>query len=278
MIQSNFIKTFSVMAYHTFFDNTKCNCLHFIPDSKTEGILQKSGFRISKVSNGIEVFYSSKVSITTMLDHIYKTTSLDYFEFNIKSSNPYFTLFTALPVNWLGQIIYSSQNYKKLDNNSIDLIETLTTSAINPFLGNLKIYFEDLKNYLNNPDPVIYEINFKARETQWLYYVINKNAVLLNNAAITEKGNIQFDGPNEVTIQTGEQALLFTSTNKQISLSEKPKYKFDLVNINGTKEMNQKNTNSKIIIKCLPVPDVSRTTIIQDNQENQVASPMYIYL
>ncbi|WP_206743208.1 hypothetical protein [Flavobacterium sp. Root420] len=277
MIQSKFMKIFSVLAYHTFFDNNKCNCLHFIPDNKTENILQKSGFRINTVSNGFEVFYSAAAPIINMLDHIYKTTSQDYFEFNIKSSNQNFVLFTALPINWLGQIIYSSQNSKN-NNGNIDLIETLETKESNPFLGQLKIYFEDLKKYLNNPDSVVYEINFKARETQWQYYIINKNAVLLNNPAITEKGNIQFEGPDEVTIQTGEQALLFTSTNKQMALSEKPKYKFDLININGTKELNQKNTNSKIIIKSLPIPDVSRMKVIQNSQGSQAASPMYIYL
>jgi hypothetical protein len=276
MTQSNFIKMFGVMVYHTFFDNSKCNCLHFIPDNQTERILKKFGFIINTATNGFDLFYNATSSIDSILDYVAKTTSQDYFEFNIKSSNPNFILFTALPINWLGQITYSSQDDKNQNNNgSIQLGQTLETKDKTQFFGQLKIYFEDIKKYKTSSKPIHFEINFKARETQWQYYVINRNSIPLNNPCITEKGSIQFDGPEKVTLQTGEQALLFTSNDTYIPLSEKPKYKFDLINKNTSEESNQKNTNSKIIIKGLPVPDVSRIGIIENNQ---VASPMYIYL
>ncbi|WP_428232583.1 hypothetical protein [Flavobacterium sp.] len=243
-------------------------------------LLKKNGFILHPSSNGFEVLYNSSVPINTMLDYISKTSSQDYFEFNMQSSNLNFYFFTALPINWFGLITYTSHNNNNNNNNNgtITLLETLETKQSNSFTGNLKIYFEDLKKFLNNSSPVLFEIIFKARETQWYYYVINKNDVLLNNAAITEKGIVQFDGPTKVTLQTGEQALLFTSNNKHISLSEKPKFKFDLINTSGRKELSPDNINAKIIIKSLPVPDVSRMTIIQNSQGGQVVSPMYIYL
>lgn len=271
MIQTRFIKIFSIRVYHTFFDDNNCNCLQFVGDSVTEKILQKNGFIMRVASSGFDVFYNSDAPLTSILDHISTTTSQDYFEFNIKSNNPNFILFTALPVNFLGQITYSSQNNKNTDHNgNVELNETLDPQENNSFLGSLKIYFEDLKKFLHNSDSVIYEINFKARETQWQYYIINKGSIPLNNPAITKKGDIQFEGPEEVTIETGEKALLFSSNNRSFSLSEKPKYKFDLVDIN--------NESSTLIIKNLPMPAVFNMKIIKNSKGNQAVSSVYIYL
>jgi hypothetical protein len=273
MIQSNYIKVFEIEAYHTFFDNGKCNCLHFIPNHKTDKILEKFGFKLNPVSNGFDLYSNSKSSLSDLFDYISRTAQQNYFEFNILCSNPNFLLFTALPINWIGAITYSSQDPKNLNNNGkILLNQELENKPAPSHFGHLKIYFEDILS-ANSP---LFEINFTARATQWQYYFINKNAVQLNNPSITEKENIQFDGPKNVTIQTGESALLFTSNKTYITLSEKPKYKFDLVS--SLSPANQSNTRPKVIIKGLPCPDVSRIGLIENSGQNEVASPMYIYL
>lgn len=278
MIQSNFIKMFGLMVSHTFYENSKCKCLHFIPSNNTAKLLHKFRFKMNTFSNGFSLYSNIASTLPDLLDYILKITNQDYFEFDIKCSNPDFMLFTALPINWLGEINYSTQDSKNQNNNgSIILNQTLETKSPQ-FFGRLKIYFEDLKKYSNNTASILFEINFTARATQWQYYFINKNAIPLNNPVIKEKSNIQFDGPTKVTIQTGEQALLFTSNNTDIALSEKPKYKFDLVNENISNDSNQPNSKGKIIIKGLPVPDVSRIGIVANNDQNQVTSPMYIYL
>ncbi|WP_264537866.1 hypothetical protein [Flavobacterium sp. N1736] len=279
MIHSNFIKTFSVMVYHSYFDNHKCNCIHLIPTNKTQQLLDKFGFKINKVSNGFDLFCNTTSSITTLLDYISKTASQDYFEFDIKTSNSNFIFFTALPINWLGQIMYSSQNSKNQNSKgTITLSQTLETNTRPVFLGNLKVYLEDIKQNLSNNTSLLFEINFEARATQWQYYIINKNSVPLNNPTISGKESIEFNGPKNVTLPTGEKSLLFTSGETNILLSEKPKYKFDLLNKSASSATKQKNSNGKILIKGLPVPDVSRIGIIENNQQNQVTSPMYIYL
>lgn len=279
MIQSNYIKLFTTAVYHTYFDSNKCNCLHFIANDKTEKMLKKFGFKINTISNGFDLYSNTASSLSNLFDYISKTATQDYFEFNIKCSNPNFILFTALPINWLGEITYTSQNDKNQNNNNtVTLSQTLETKAIAPFFGNFKIYFKDILKNQNNTNSLQFEINFKARATQWQYYFINKNAISLNNPSITEKGNIQFEGPQQVTLQTGEKALLFTSNNTDILLSEKPKYKFDLINKNTSTEADQNNSNGKVIFKGLPVPDVSQIGIVANSKTNQVASPMYVYL
>ncbi|MDP5199834.1 hypothetical protein [Flavobacterium sp. DG2-3] len=276
MIQSNYIKIFTTAAYHTFFDNGKCNCLHFTPNNKTDKIFKKFGFKTNHISNGFDLYSNTKSSLSDLLHYISTTTGQDYFEFNIRCSNPNFILFTTLPINWIGTVNYSSQDPKNLNNEGkIVLNQTLENKPASSHFGHLKVYFEDILKEQHTANSILFEINFTARATQWQYYFINKNAVQLNNPSITQKENIQFDGPQQVTIQTGESALLFTSNKTYITLSEKPKYKFDLINSSVS---NQNNAKPKVIIKGLPCPDVSRIGIIENSDQNEVASPMYIYL
>lgn len=278
MSQSVYIKAFDVMVYHTFFDTGKCNCLHFIPDAPTEKIFRKFGLRMNLISNGFELFLKSNSSITDTLAYISKTASLDYFEFNIKSDNPFFALFTAMPIHFPGQITYTSQDPENQDSNgTVVLHETLQQEKSNLFLGLLRISFEDLKKTAA-ASPMHFEMKFTARATQWQYYVINKNAVPLNNPVINEKGKMQFDDPEQIVLQTGEKALLFTSGKTNILLSEKPKYKFDLINTTESNGSGPKNSSGKVLLKGLPVPDVSRIGIIENAGTIQVTSPMYIYL
>jgi hypothetical protein len=275
MIQSNFIKVFNVMVYHTFYDNGKCKSLHFTPSSQTEKALRKFGFLINTSSNGFDLFYNATTSIESVLNYITSTTSLEYFEFTIESDTPNFIYFTALPINWLGQITYTSQDPKNQNKDTkIQLNQTFETKESTLQFGQLKIYFVDIIKQ-NSSQPIQFEINFEARATQWQYYIINKNSIPMDNPLITDKGSMQFDGPKKTTLQTGEEALLFTSGTTYIAQSEKIKNKFDLVNKNKPNESTKINSNAKIILKGLPVPDVSRIVIIENNQ---VASPMYIYL
>jgi len=277
MIQSNYIKTFGIAAYHTFFDSGKCNCLHFIPNHNTDKIFKKFGFKMNPVSNGFNLYSNTKSSLSDLLNYISQTTQQNYFEFDIKCTNPNFILFTTLPINWIGAVTYSSQDPKNLSNEGkIVLSQTLENKPVSTHFGHLKIYFEHILKEQLSGDAALFEINFTARATQWQYYFINKNAVQLSNPSITEKENIQFDGPKNVTIQTGESALLFTSNKTYITLSEKPKYKFDL--LSNSSSSNQNNAKPKVIIKGLPNPDVSRIGIIENSDPNHVASPMYIYL
>lgn len=279
MIQVSYIKVFSIEAYHTFFDNGKCSCFQFIPNNATDKTLKKFGFRLNSVANGFELYSNTTCSLSDLLDYIFKTTQQDYFEFTIKCSNPYFILFTQVPTNWMGAISYSSQDPKNQnDEDSVILSPTLQNELAPSNFGGLKIYFTDLLKVQNKVSDILYKINFTARATQWQYYFINKSAVTLTNPSITDKENIRFDGPKAVTIPTGESALLFTSYKTSIPLSEKPKYKFDLINKSASHPSAPNNLKSKIIIKGLPVPDVSRIKIIENNDQNHVVSPMYIYL
>jgi hypothetical protein len=276
MMQNILLKTFGTAVFHTYFENNECNCLYFTPTKESEFIINKFGFKLKNNSNGFDLYYNPISTLSAILDYIEKTTMTDYFEFIIKTKDPDISLYTEMPVDGLGQVNFSSQNSNNQNSTGHFILNPIfETSTYNTGFGLLKIYFQDIQNAQNTCNSIQYDINFSSRATQWQYYIINRNAIPIENPSISEKGQIQFDGPQSITIQTGEQALLFTSKNL-LPVSEKPKYIFDL--INTTHSIELPTTRSKIILKSLPVPDASRITIIALNNQNQVASPMYIYL
>lgn len=274
MMQSSFKKMFSVAVFHNYFENNKCNCLQFSPANGCKTLMLKSGLLIKISSNGFELFSNTTGSTHTLLEYIQKTSGIDYFEFDINTDNPYFILFTEIPINWLGQITYSSRDSENQhQNGNIQLHEVLKEERTSS-IGNLRIYFEDIRNDKDNSDDTNFEINFRARATQWQYYIITKNTSQFGNLTIKEKENITFEGPEQVVLETGEQALLFSSGVTLIPLSEKPKYRFDLISNTTTNESNQKTAAHKIVFKGLPFPNVTQI----GKNKDQISSPMYVYL
>lgn len=120
-----------------------------------------------------------------------------------------------------------------------------------------------------------FAIRYAARATQWQYFVVNKGALKLDNPAITGKADINFEGPESVTIPSGQQAMLFTSGGNLIPLSEHPRYKFDLVNNPAGATTRPA---ARTIVRGLPGPAPWRigSTLIGAN--NQCISSMYVYL
>jgi hypothetical protein len=103
----------------------------------------------------------------------------------------------------------------------------------------------------------------------------------VENLAINGKLNISFDGPVEVIIPSGEQAMLFTSANELLPLSQNPGFQLDLIN-NKAGVVDNKNiiprSNRKILFKGLPWPDPGIIDMTELNGRPVYASPMYIYL
>jgi hypothetical protein len=144
----------------------------------------------------------------------------------------------------------------------------------------LKISLSDILKYQNKDGALQMQIEYTARATQWQYYIINRSLVKLDNPAVTGKSDIAFEGPANVTIATGQAALLFTSGKNLIPLSECPKYKFDLVNSSGATQDNGSRSKKagKIIFKGLPHPQPGRFGSLIVNGKGQVSSPIYLYI
>lgn len=280
-MQSNFTILFSLQVKHTYFVNGVCNCLEFTPAADTDSILKRFGFITKQQPAGFALYASSGSSITSLLGYIQQVTGQDAFVFNIATANPLFALFTELPVNDLGCLLYNSSS----PNNTaiadgLQLAATQTAATCTTGFGCITICFADILKAFDEKKVVSFTILYYARSTQWQYYIINKSAVRMDNPSITGKDSIAFTGPDKVMLENGEPALLFSSGNTLLPLSNVPKYVFGLANapiiINGGGV--KKTGVAQTVFKGLPNPDPSRVGTVIIDGGSKVSSPMYVYI
>jgi hypothetical protein len=280
-MQSNFKIAFNVAVAHTYFDKGICNCLQFVPNAGTQMLFKRFGFITRNKIDGFELYSNSASELSILLNHINKVTGQNSFVFTIQTNNSSFNYFTDLPMGWRGQLVYNSQSTVNVSaSNIVQLKETTSGDTDTTSMGTLTVNFDDLLKYSGAGGFAQFQISYKARSTQWQYYVINKSALALGNPAIVGKSDISFSLPTHVTIDSGQQAMLFSSGNKLIPLSEVPQYKFDLVNNPASTggESSAKSTSVKTIFKGLPNPDPNRIGMVSIDNQQQVSSPMYIYV
>ena len=273
MTRSNYQPVFKLSVSHSYFERNICKCLRFIPGAATQTFIKRFGLAKNDFVNGFSFYYNSTTALPDFLNYLGTVTGCNYFDFDIETTESSFDFFTQLPSNWLGSITYDSQDSANTISNSIVQLNPVLSSGINTKnIGTLTVHFSDI---IGQPpgERLQFSINYTARATQWQYFVINRSALDLNAPAIAGKIPVSFDGPQNVTIENGQQALLFTSGDTLLPLSEVPRYKFDLVTSSG---FNRSTT--KTIFKGLPNPSPSRIGSIVTRGDNQAISPMYIYI
>jgi hypothetical protein len=273
---TTFNTVFSVTVFHDYFENLICNSLEFTPSDSTRRLINRYGFKIRDKVNGFEFYATSKANITDFLRYVEVTTQQNCLEFDIKTTDNNFTLFTQMPSKALGQLQYSSSNTiinngkQQLEANYLPMDDTM-------ILGTLKIYFKDLVQFIENKVSCNFEITFKAIATQWQYYILNKSGLNLDNLSISSKSTINFEGPISLKIQTDEEALFFSSGEQYIKLCNVPKYQFDLINKTTTNQTIKVGTG-KIIFKGLPNPNPQQTEAVLINGITTETSQMYVYI
>jgi hypothetical protein len=281
MIRSNYQIAFKVEVLHTYFENNICSCLQFNWGAISSTLAKRFDLTLKKNLNGFALYVNVKGTLPDFLKRVTQVTNQTFFDFDIYTNTPGFVTFTDLPVSWSGQLMYDSQyELNNLEGNVIELCPNLSNNQNTKSIGKLTVHFDDILKGIPTEDYTRFSINYKARATQWQYYIINKNALPLNNPAISGKADISFSGPESVNMENGQQALLFSSGDVLIPLSANPAYRFDLVSNPASKNNgNDKKTGSpQIIFKGLPIPDPKRVRGAIINNVNQVTSPMYVYL
>jgi hypothetical protein len=266
---------FGFSASHSYFEQKLCTCLQYTA-GKVTGLLQKRfDIKIESTINGFRVHATINTAVEDFLNYVKKTTDIDYFDFDITAVNPFFWAITELPENWVGQIQLDSQVSEPVDDENLCMLrQVLSGQETAEKAGSIKIHFEDILK--KKGGDISFGIAFKARATQWNYYIINRSNMKFDNLCITEKSNsVSLEGPESVTVQNGMSALKFSSGSLLLPLSQVPMYKFDLVNNSGT---NGTFSSSRPIFKGLPAPDPVRTDPVQISGRNKLASPMYIYI
>lgn len=267
MNPSNYILILSVSISHSYFHEKIDSSLKFQPSALSKALMSRFRIVFRQSKNGLELYGPAGESIEVILEAISHATEITSFDFDFNSSDPNFYVYTELPIDWAGQLVYSSDNeLNRTENEHIILYPSFIERQNETRLGQLRIEFIDLLRLSNTGNPASFHISFNSRSTQWQYYIINKGPISSDTIYINNDADIQFDGPVTVTLQNGEEASLFTS-KILIPLSDVPKHIFNLINNGG-----------EIILRGLPQPNKQQISISENTGNTIVSSPMYVYI
>lgn len=269
---STYKMLFQVKCFHAYFYDGICKGITYIPGEETKQLMDRFNLLIKPQNDGFKFYTTSKSSTTDFLKYITQISGNLFFDFNMSTTYDDFFIFTDFPLDWTGYIHYNSQSELNEKEGVLKLNPKLSSKRESSKLANLKLYFNTILSLQSSNKQAVFQMEFKPRATQWQYYIINKNSILMDNPEITSTSNICFEPPKQVTIQNGEQAILFSSGDRLIELSEVSKYKFELINTDHSKNTKQK------IFTGLPNPDSGSIGIVNINGKKHLSSPMYVYV
>jgi len=283
-----------IYLFHQYYDDGVMHYMRLQPDHETQTFFDR--YRLSaRQSQGVYALHyfgpGTPQSFAQSLNHLLDDRPL---VFNLISSNDNFAIITDLPVNWCGQLQYSSKNVASKPEPSksqqqssgqtqvIELVMQLQprTIALSSVVGQIVIFPQDLLTDQRKMHQPSFAIKMKARLTHWHYYVVNRSQLKPARLEISNAQGIVFEVPKQVTLTNGEQALLFSSGEHCFALSETVKAPFNLVSLmpDDPEQALHPGSNVKQLITGLPIPKTDLLSIEMHDGHQYVYSPMYVYL
>lgn len=241
--------------------------------TETKNVCNKYGLVLQKTQNGFELYSTTNQSIETYLNYISQVSGQTAFEFLGTTTDQNFYNFTNIPINELGVLTYESdQTVQNTSNIPIQLKETFVQEVSTQNALKITLKFEDIIRFYKTNNPIEYSIELQARETQWMYYIINNSNQAYNQLEIQSTDeNIQFTATAEIILQNGDKALPFASQTTKIPLKNEVTYTLNLIN---TKK-NIAGERKEIVIKGLPIPNPKN---LQIQNDHTIASSIYVYI
>ncbi len=285
-----YLLLYSIDVEHTYFFDSICRGLDFVPSKKTAVLLEKIGLLTRSTANGINVFYDEERAEALNLYADDKEEPLS-FRYKVFSKDPLFINYTSPCIRREDAILcfesdgakeskdgrrklheekyVSDLDFEKLDSlNLTDLIgkrEKLIRPAFTVNIG-----FEGKENILFDKDSnarlKTFYIKFEAKKTYWKYYLLGGMKERTPYIADVENKN-EFEYTGDERLPGNRCASIFRSKTA-ISLQERPACSFQLRE--GSKG------GGKVLIKRLPVASADRFGREIVDGEEIIVSEIYI--
>ncbi len=270
-----------INLFHQYYEDGVMQNIRLQPDPKTQAFFERYRL-IAKQTQGIyTLHYFGRNTAEAFCQTLNNLLMGQPFVFNMISDKASFSVITDLPIDWYGQLQFSSKSYvEKNENLEMTMQLSAKTTVLDSMVGQITIFSENLLTTEGKMRCPLFVIKMKARLTHWHYYVINRSQLKLNNLVVKNSQGIEFESPVPVTLKNGEQALLFSSGERTFALSETFKTPFNLLNLmSNTSEQAFPSTSSvKQLVAGLPIPKTDVLSIEMQHGHHYVYSPMYVYI
>jgi hypothetical protein len=239
------------------------------PGAQLQAISKRFHFKIEHQYNRFTFYGLFAGKPSEFLSYITLSTGAAFFDFELCTTNGHFVIFTEMPFDLLAQIQFDSGKTTVQADGSQLLQPNYVTMPDVAQTGKLKISFSDLEVLLDS-NSADYCIAFKARATQWQYYIVNKYTEAEGKLQICNKQGKTFDDAVNVLLPTGEEATLISSGSQLIPLTSAPDSQLILQCINGA--------TRKTINKWLPNASLQYYGVGTNGNTAVISSPIYVYI
>ncbi len=280
MLMDSYIKIVSLKCFHTYFEFGRCKNLEITPGENTLALRKKFGFILQMSDYGFDLFANTKKTPSEYIRHLSELQELTYFDFNISSTDTFFYNVTNLPLDREVGLSFSSNSELNIERTDYtELMGSFTSPGHLPNLMSLQLFFDDLIRMGSHGREILLHMRLEARSIQWNYFIINNaQTKLLDLVVVSDRGtNLILERPTEVVIGNGQNALLFTTEDVLIHLSETPKANFRLIKHPGDLLDMRFESIFKTIVK-LPNPSVEDIIVKEVGGRQIMTSNMYIYI
>ncbi len=287
---ANYVSLFTVTTEHGFYEDGVAPGLNFIPTESTARVIGNGGLLVKPVVGGITVMFDTKDTESLQLyiedkdeplNLVFKVTTEDAgFKSRTDASleaDDSMLLFDSggredAVDGWIklhDSKYVSMIDLTRLDSNQLTDVLSHREKRLPPlFVVNIRVSEKDLQNVDGDNDvaPKHYVIRFKEREVFWKYYLLGR--VARENVYLSDlDSDAEFVFSGREIVGDRREAMTFRTT-KKLSLKASPKYRFQL--------REKDNGGDKVIIKRLPMAEVTRLGRDVIDGSNEVVSEIYI--
>ncbi len=266
---------------HAYFTDGRFDGCTLRPDQPTQALMTRHGLALRKNQGSWGLYTSHGDDLPAFVQYLCETIGQESIRFFLEYAAADFFSMTELPLDWAGQIQLSTQSVAPASasaGNAVVLQPLLVprTAEHIAAIGEFVVYLADLKE--NGGHGVRYTAAFKARQSRWMYYLINRSRIKLTDPAIRNLNQEYFDGPENVVLPNGEAALCFTSGERLFPLQQVPTNVFDLFNRSEMSFQADAQPSEQCVIKGLPTPAPGQISVRREAGESFVFSAMHVYV
>ena len=271
-----FQRLFNLSIWHSYFKDGRCTVLRLVPDQNTKRILTDHSLVINMRDNEFEFFVRNQDDIPSFLTYLNQVTGESYLQFELQVLDEEFYNYTEGPIDRLEKKVFDSDSLNNSkDEKGVQLASQPSSS--NQSLLLVRIHISSLISEYDSSRVLHYNISFKARATQWQYFIINQSRLEFSKLYIEGDDRVTFSDAETVILNNGQESDTFSSVEYVLQLSQQPIYMFNLVS-ESARPSNSMNSNKTTIFKGLPSATPSKLGVEQQGDETIVTSSMYIYL
>lgn len=266
----------SIEVLHEYFSNKRFTLAQLVADPQTLALLARFNLLCRQRDNVFTLYFTGEANVKSFLLYLTEAMFGQPLVFWLCYDAAKFSFITALPLDWVGQIAFSSQDRSSLPGTHyVSLNQNLASRTVfkDNVIARVEIFPKDLLDDIG----INYQIGFLARQRYWHYVIVNRSKVKLDTPVISNGSDIEFDSAQKISLESGELAWLFRSGRHQFPMEQRPMTKLNLVNsmapATGTGQQIE-----RVLLKGLPVPIDEALSVKQDNSQEYIYSTIYVYL